>query len=141
MHALIKTLLYIFAFIVLGIGASIVLIGPAATATFFAGIYNGITGGDLLPTGFESPDVDNEFRFYSVFWLAFGVMLFRAAATFPESAKLVFTLMGIFCLGGLFRLLSIWQMGPPHGMFQFLMWVELGVPVLLSLLVVSTQRR
>ena len=90
----IKSLLFIFGLVVLGIGASIVLIGPAATAAFFGGIHNSIGGGEGLPLGFESVDVDNEFRFYSVFWLAFGVMLLRAALTFPESHRLVFILMG-----------------------------------------------
>ena len=137
----IKSLLFIFGLVVLGIGASIVLIGPAATAAFFGGIHNSIGGGEGLPLGFESVDVDNEFRFYSVFWLAFGVMLLRAALTFPESHRMVFILMGVFFLGGLFRVLSILQFGWPHGMFQFLMWVELGVPILLSLLVLAAIRR
>ncbi len=141
MHSLIKTLLFIFALVVLGIGVSIVLIGPSATANFFGGVYNGIAGGEGLPSGFDSADVDNEFRFFSVFWLAFGVMLIRAALTFPESQRLVFALLGIFFLGGLFRVLSIIQMGWPHGLFQFLMWVELAVPILLALLVLTAIRR
>ncbi len=132
-----RVLLSAFGTIVVAIGCSIVLFGPHGTAVFFAETVNAFTGGTVLPSGFDTPDVDNEFRFYSVFWLAFGVMLFRAAWTLPDSRTLVLILMGIFFAGGLFRVLSIWQMGWPHPMFQILMWVELVVPVLLSVLVLA----
>jgi len=141
MLSLLRFLLLVFGVVVLGIGFAIALTGPAATATFFGGVYNTITGGQVLPTGFEHANVDNEMRFFSVFWLAFGVLILKAAISLPESTKLVLGLSGVFFVGGLFRLLSVAQMGPPHGLFNALMWMELIVPVLLSLLVMISIRR
>ena len=89
---------------------------------------------DPLSPDLSSVDSDSELRFYSVFFLVFGCFVFRAGRTFPNSGHQIPFLLGIFFVGGLARLLSWISLGPPEPLFQFLLCVEITVPILLGIL-------
>ncbi len=109
------------------IGSSNFVFGIAVTATVLARM--------LAPLGLDSgafddlatPNVDNEFRFYAVLWIAYGVLLLRTAARLPAALNWVLPLTGVFLAGGVGRVLSIRIHGPPDPLFVVLMYVEFGL--------------
>ncbi|MEK7266186.1 MAG: DUF4345 domain-containing protein [Pseudomonadota bacterium] len=113
------------------IGTGIFLLGPAHVANLISFVlYTTGGAGDAL----GAPDTDNEIRFYSVLWIAFGVIAIRAARVLPQSLGLARLLLAIFFAGGAGRALSLSSVGAPHPLFVLLMWTELlASPALLLL--------
>jgi hypothetical protein len=109
------------------IGASNYFLGIAVTADTLALM--------LAPVGLESggfqdlasPNVDNEFRFYAVLWIAYGIVLLRTATRLPADLHWVPPLTGIFLAGGFGRLLSIARHGPPDPLFMLLTYLEFAL--------------
>ena len=118
----------------IGIGASMMLLGPDATGRFFAGIVELVLQNNIELTGFTSADVDSELRFYAVFWIAYGVILVRTSRSSDLTTRTVPILVGLFFTGGVGRLLSFLSVGQPHTLFIALMIVELVLPVLMIIL-------
>lgn len=113
------------------IGAGIYLLGPSAVAEIC------VTAFGLKHDSFYSlatPDADSELRFYSVLWIAFGVIAVRAARTLPASLGTARLLLALFFAGGAGRALSMATTGVPHPLFIILMWIELLAPPALYLL-------
>jgi len=81
-----------------------------------------------------SPTIDNEFRFYSIFWLSYGVLVLRVARNILAQIRRVPILVGLFFIGGIGRALSLIFVGAPHPAFIVLMIVELVTPVLVAIL-------
>ena len=100
-----------------------------------------VGGSDQPLTGLSGSDVDSELRFYSVFWIAYGVFVLKAARALPEHFGRVQFLLGLFLLGGIGRVLSHVAIGAPHPLFTLLMWVELLLPILLIGLSLMVKRR
>ncbi|MUL64996.1 hypothetical protein BOO86_11025 [Mycobacterium sp. CBMA 234] len=96
------------------IGLAHLLIGPASI----------IGGGPVNAT------IDSDLRFYAVLFIGFGAGFVWAAADLPRRFALVNVLGGLFLLGGLARLLAIWQTGVPHAFYVLMIPVEIVVPVL-----------
>lgn len=80
-------------------------------------------------TGLRGRDVDNEFRFYSVLWFAFGVLAIQAGLALPSSLGRTRVLLIVFLAGGIGRALSVMAVGPPHPLFVILMWIEIIMSV------------
>lgn len=116
------------------IAAGVYLAGPAQVANGAAGLlgYFGLGGGAV--TGLSSADIDNEMRFYAVFWFAYGVAAISVARRLPTSIKTARLLLALFFAGGAGRALSIASVGAPHPVFIALMWIELLAPTALLLL-------
>ncbi len=81
-----------------------------------------------------SPTLDNEFRFYAIFWLSYGALLLRVARNLLTQLRFVPMLMGIFFLGGAGRALSNIFIGAPHPAFIMLMVVEFALPIVVAIL-------
>jgi hypothetical protein len=123
------------------IGTGIYLFGASTVAHFSAGLLGHIGGTGEAVDGFAGPDADNELRFYSVLWIAYGVIAVPAALELPRSLRLARLLLALFFAGGAGRALSISAMGAPHGLFVVLMWIELLAPPALLLLSLPINRR
>ncbi|MFZ5619026.1 MAG: DUF4345 domain-containing protein [Pseudomonadota bacterium] len=114
------------------IGSAIFLLGPqAVVAEIFAPMLG--LDGDAYYLLAE-PNADNELRFYSVLWIAYGVIAIRAARALPTSVGTARLLLAIFFAGGSGRALSMATMGVPDMLFIILMWIELLVSPALYLL-------
>ena len=84
-------------------------------------------------TDLGQPDDDSELRFYSVFFVAYGVIMVPTARDLEQHGRRVPILLALFFAGGLARLLSYFTVGPPHALFMLLMVIELLLPPLLYL--------
>lgn len=133
--------LFVLGAAAIGIGLSMLLLGSDATGQFFAALINFFLSDPQELEGMSSPNVDSELRFYSVFWVAYGVIVFRAANSLEENLKLVPIFSGLFFAGGAGRLLSLMTLGHPHPLFILLMIVELVLPLLLIALWAGINRQ
>ena len=125
----------------IAIGLSMFLLGPDFTGRVFAEMLASVGGSDQPLTGLSGPDIDSELRFYSVFWIAYGVFVLKAPRALPEHIGRAQILLALFLLGGIGRVLSHVAIGAPHSLFTVLMWIELSLPILLIGLSVAVKRR
>ncbi len=115
----------------IAIGCMIFFMGAEWTLFFFERNYALLTGQvPLLKPAWISTTIDSELRFYSVFWIAFGVITTRAGLSLPKDIRLVPILLTLFFIGGLGRVLSVINEGVPHDLMIFLMAVELIIPII-----------
>ena len=132
--------LFLLGLSAVGIGLAIIGFGPDKTVRFFASIIDLFGGAKMPITDFDSVNVDSEFRFYSVFWVAYGAFLIQTSRDLSQYGQRVPLLLGLFFLGGLSRLLSYITYGAPHTLFNVLLVIEITVPVILYLLFRKTAR-
>lgn len=95
------------------IGLAHLMIGPASI----------IGGGPVNAT------IDSDLRFYAVLFIGFGGGFVWAATDLPRRSAVVNVLGGLLLLGGLARLLAIWQTGVPHVFYVLMVPVEILVPM------------
>lgn len=117
-----------------GIGLSIIGFGPDKTVRFFASVVELFGATNTPISDFNSVNVDNEFRFYAVFWVAYGGFLIQTSQNILKYSQRIPFLLGLFFLGGLGRLLSYFAYGLPHTLFTVLLVIELVLPTILYLL-------
>lgn len=80
-----------------------------------------------------SSTVDNELRFFAVFWIAYGAAALRVAARADGEAAAVRALALTLFVAGIARAVSWLAAGPPHTLFAGLMCVELiGPPLVVA---------
>jgi len=122
--------LYFIGLAAILIGSSIALIGIERTGQFFVWVLSWI--GDSGPlSDLGQPNDDSELRFYSVFFIAYGALLFQAARKPIKYARRIPLLLALFFAGGVVRAISYIQIGPPHDLFILLMAIELIMPIVL----------
>jgi len=116
------------------IGSMMFAFGPQTTGNVFAAIFQHLV--EMPPTvdGFGDANTDSELRFYSVLWIAYGLIAIQTSRVLREKMTRARLLMFVFFMGGIARLFSIAQFGMPHPLFVVLMSVELGLPVIWFLL-------
>lgn len=115
---------YVFAAIALITGASDLLQGLASQRAF---------GATLTDAGFADPMVDNVFRFFSALWFGVGVFFILFVRDLDRYKPAMIALLCIVILGGLGRVLSIWQYGlPDHPMGITLIFLGLLAEVIIS---------
>jgi hypothetical protein len=140
MLSILRILLYVLGASAIGIALSDILLGPTATAGVFEDLFVSLAGAHAAPTGRWPATMDNEMRFYAVFWGAYGAALILVARDFAARGHLTPWLAGLFFAGGLGRVISYAAAGPPHPFFTALMTVELLTPPLLILLWLGARR-
>ncbi len=86
------------------IGSMIVVTGVLNTLHFFESTYAIIFS---LPAVLEpqsvTPTIDNEFRFYAILWISYGVLSLWVSRHIESEFRLVPYLLGIFFAGGIAR--------------------------------------
>jgi len=94
-----------------------------------------IGGASAIPgaVGGVEAAVDNELRFFSVFWLAFGGCCFWVAKNIQEQRKLIPFISLAFFLGGVGRLCSLLWVGSPGDILFSAMILEFVLPVVMYL--------
>lgn len=141
MKLILRANLFVLGAAAIGIGLSMLLLGSDVTGQFFAALINFFLSDPQELEGMSSPNVDSELRFYSVFWLAYGIIVLRAANSLEENLRLVPVFAGLFFAGGAGRLLSLTTLGHPHPLFILLMIIELVLPLLLVVLWAGINRQ
>jgi len=114
------------------IGSSFVCFGVDVTGQFFKTVLDVIyPSGEL--SGLANANADSELRFYSVFWIAYGLLLVQTARDLTKHLGRIPWLIALFFAGGAARLVSYIMVGPPHALFTLLMAIELILPIILFL--------
>lgn len=126
-----------FCFRLLGVSAMAIggtnfVFGIAATIAVFDIPFVALGFGPSVSDGFRSPSVDSEFRFYSVFWVAYGALLWRAAGILPAELGGAGWLIALFGIGGVGRAISHLVYGSPAPLFVALTWVEIALAILMA---------
>ncbi|MBL4893201.1 MAG: DUF4345 domain-containing protein [Rhizobiaceae bacterium] len=133
-RSILRICLFVLGMNVVGIGVSMILLGPSATGNFFAKIISWFFSDSQNLNGFSSTNIDSELRFYAVFFVAYGAALLGTATNLARYMKFVPLLAGLFLIGGIGRMLSFFLVGPPHILFSVLMAIELALPLLIIFL-------
>ncbi|MGV6804436.1 MAG: DUF4345 domain-containing protein [Ruegeria sp.] len=121
---LFKIVCYFFAAIAMTTGASDLIQGLASQRAF---------GATLTDAGFADPMIDNLFRFFSALWFGTGILFILFARDLDRYKPAMIALLGIIILGGLGRILSIWQYGlPDHPLGLTLVFLGLLAEVVIS---------
>ena len=114
MESTLKYILYALALVVAITGLNVLFGGASAIP--------GSTGG-------AEATVDNELRFFSVFWLAYGAFCFWVAQNIQAQYKFIPSIALVFFIGGLGRLISILSVGPPASVLIPAMILEFVIPI------------
>jgi hypothetical protein len=114
MESALKYILYAIALVVAITGFNVLFGGASAIP--------GSTGG-------AEATVDNELRFFSVFWLAYGVFSFWVARNVKAQYKFIPAIALAFFIGGLGRLVSMLSVGPPASILIPAMILEFVIPI------------
>lgn len=77
--------------------------------------------------------MDSEDRFYATLFLGFGAALIWCSRDLEARGRTFLALQAVFFLGGVARLISWAQVGPPGPLFVILGALELALPPLLWL--------
>lgn len=101
-----------------------------AVATGLNVVLRGISG--IPEAGLHSQvSVDNELRFMSVFWVAFGIYCFSISKNVYENRKSILFIALAFFFSGIARLLSYVILGKPIPLFVGAMVLELTLPFII----------
>jgi Domain of unknown function (DUF4345) len=93
-----------------------------------------ITGTALVPeSGAVTPSLDNEFRFFSVYWFAYGMLCFYVAFNLDARKGWVPALAAVMLLSGLARVTSVMMVGRPLDQYFYGAAIELVFPVIMIL--------
>ena len=141
MNTALRLVLKILGLSAILIASSILVLGADATAQTFEAAFDSVTGYGGPRSEPWSPSADSELRFYAALWGAYGVVLVMTARRLEVHSARVPWLAAVFFLGGLGRLASAAQVGPPHPFFQLLTASELVIPVLIVLLWLAVRRQ
>lgn len=114
------------------IGMMIFIGGPAFTARTFGNVIDATIGVPGYSGGLEHVNVDSEMRFFSAFWITYGVYLLWLVRQIHKYTTEVFIVLGVFFLGGVGRFISFVVLGAPDLLFNILMYIELGGPIVVA---------
>jgi hypothetical protein len=114
---ILQVILYFFALIA-------VVTGPLA---FFKGT------GVVPQAGVVTPSLDNEFRFFGVYWFAYGMLCFFAARKLDARKGWVPALAMVMFLSGVARTMSTFLVGRPLDQYFYGAGIELTFPIVMYL--------
>ena len=116
MESILKYILYAISLVALVTGLNVLIGGAAA-----------IPGS----SGAVEASVDNELRFFSVFWIAYGAFCFWVARNIQEQKNFIPLIATVFFLSGIGRLISILLIGLPSTILIPPMILELVMPIVM----------
>lgn len=116
MESTLKYILYAIALVVAITGLNVLLGGASAIP--------GAVGG-------TEATVDNELRFFSVFWLAYGGFCFWVARNIQAQHTFIPLIALAFFVGGLGRLMSMLTVGTPAAVLIPAMILEFVIPIII----------
>jgi len=105
---------------------------------------NAVVGGVAAIPGYQGPvdaTVDNEIRFFAIFWIGFGILCFFTAKSFDTNRRFVPSIALLFFLSGVGRLASLVLVGLPAFPLIAVMVLELTVPLFMLALHFNTKSR
>ena len=104
---------------------------------------NVIFGGAMAIPGVSAVEasIDNELRFFAVYWLAYGVFSFWVTRNLSERYNFLPSIAVVFFLSGVARLLSIIFVGDPIFMFIPVMFIELLLPFVIYYLYIKLKNQ
>jgi hypothetical protein len=107
--------------------ATVYAAGAVATG---AGLHTILTGVRSIPGGTAAPGaaVESELRFYSAFYVAYGIAALRTAPQADRDVTGVRALAGTLLLAGLARAAAWRSAGAPNGPQRALLAIELAAP-------------
>ncbi len=117
MQTALRWFVTLFGLVCVGIALTHIAVGPAA-----------IPGS--VPV---NATMDSEDRFYATLFLGFGAAHIWSARDLAARGNVLLAMQAVFFLGGVARLISWAQVGPPIDLFVFLGALELLIPPLLWL--------
>jgi len=124
------------------IGVMIYIGGPHFTASFFSSILSYVTGYIPDIDDLSNANIGSEMRFYAVFWIAYGWVVFLASQKVTRDKTMAYYVLALFFAGGAGRLISVVLDGKPDTLFVVLMWAELiSPPIVASLLFASNKKK
>jgi len=127
--------------VAIGICLSIIFLGATVTANFFETLFDALIGQNYPLTGIWPPTMDSELRFYAALWGAYDLVMIAVARDLRARSSYVPPLAAVFFVGGIGRLWSYIQVGPPHPFFTVLMVTELALPVVVIALWLGVRAR
>jgi hypothetical protein len=105
--------------------------GVVATS---AGLHTLLGGGRSFPPWRQaSAMVESELRFYSAFYVAYGLLVFRTARRADRDPPAVHALAAALFLAGLGRAGAWLTVGKPHPLQRALLAIELAAPPVIVL--------
>ncbi len=116
MNSTLKYILYGISLVALATGLN-VLIGGSSAIPGVSGTAEAI--------------VDNELRFFSMFWIAYGGFCFWVAMNINERSHFIPFIALVFFLGGVARLLSTLMVGSPGEFLIGAMIMEFVLPLVI----------
>jgi len=119
MKLVLTGILYLISLVALVTGLNVIIFGAAS-----------IPGS----AGAVEATVDNELRFFAVFWLAYGGFCFWVAKNIVEQNYFIPVIASVFFLGGLGRLISMLTIGSPASILIPAMFLEFFIPIVIFIL-------
>lgn len=127
---LVRASLFSLSFSAVFVGVLIFMAGPNFTAEIFSEIISFLGRQDTYSGDLTSPNINSEMRFYSVFLVAYGVVVSLTATRTPIVGKQLYLVLALLFIGGVGRLVAGFVAGWPDALFVILMYIELIFPVL-----------
>ncbi len=119
MESILKYLLYIIFLVSLLTGVNILIGGALAVPGATIGV---------------EAKIDNELRYFSMFWVAYGGFCFWVARNISERHNFIPFIAFALCLGGVGRLVSVLLVGTPGSFLLTAMLVEFVLPLVIYLI-------
>lgn len=110
-----------------------VILHAIALVTVITGLNVLLGGASAIPgaLGTTEATVDNELRFFAVFWVAYGVFSSWVAKNIQTEFRFVPFIALAFFVGGLGRLISILSVGYPASILIPAMILEFVIPLII----------
>jgi hypothetical protein len=138
---LLRILLFITSFLIVGVGLSFFILGPNTTFALLLEFSKPLLNNPAPIPDMATPNVDGEIRTLAPFLIAYGVLVFLEAKHLRTHLYYVPHLLAVFFAAGIGRVLSYFIAGAPHPLFSYmLLSAELGAPILLFLVYKLTLR-
>ena len=116
------------------------MLGLGGLVATSAGLHTVAVGGRSFPPWrHANPMVESELRFYSAYYVAYGLTLLRTAARAEPDPAAGRALAGALFLGGIARAGAWLKVGRPHPFQQALLALELAIPPLILAQQAGTQ--